>query len=101
MLTDLMGGEMTVRQHAGPGQSLSACGCSCPQVHRRGGRANCPRGARVGYVGPRRRILMVDNEEADRELLAQLLAPLGFQLAQAAVAAQEALEVLAAASGRT
>jgi len=43
-----------------------------------------PRLQRSGYLGPRRRILVVDNEEADRQLLADLLQPLGFEIEQAA-----------------
>ena len=37
----------------------------------------------TGYLGPRRRLLVVDNEETDRRLLADRLAPLGFSLLQA------------------
>ncbi|HMZ01517.1 MAG TPA: response regulator, partial [Burkholderiaceae bacterium] len=35
---------------------------------------------RIGYRGPRQRILVVDNEEADRELLGSMLRPLGFAI---------------------
>ena len=38
---------------------------------------------RIGYMGVRRRILIVDNEKIDRELLVSVLAPLGFELFQA------------------
>jgi CheY-like chemotaxis protein len=40
-------------------------------------------------------LLVVDNEEADRELLAQLLAPLGFELRTAA-SGHDALDLIAA-----
>jgi CheY-like chemotaxis protein len=46
-----------------------------------------------GYLGPRRRLLVVDNEEADRRLVVDRLAPLGFQLLQAA-SGEEALALL-------
>jgi len=49
---------------------------------------------RVGYDGPRRRILVVDNEEVDRLLLVSVLEPLGFELMQAANG-HEALEKVA------
>eukprot|EP01038_Epipyxis_sp_PR26KG_P019702 gene19702-27890_t len=49
---------------------------------------------RKGYAGERRRILVVDNEEPDRELLVQLLEPLGFELRQAA-SGHDALDLLA------
>ena len=38
------------------------------------------RAQRVGYEGARRRILVVDNEEADRDLIARWLLPLGFDV---------------------
>jgi CheY-like chemotaxis protein len=49
---------------------------------------------RLGYVGPRQRVLVVDNEEADRELLVQLLHPLGFEVRTAA-SGHDALDLLA------
>jgi CheY-like chemotaxis protein len=50
---------------------------------------------RRSYEGARRKILVVDNEEADRELLVQLLEPLGFELRTAA-SGHDALDLLAA-----
>ena len=38
----------------------------------------------VGYEGERRRILVVDNEKTDRDLLQRVLEPLGFIIQQAA-----------------
>jgi CheY-like chemotaxis protein len=49
---------------------------------------------RLGYAGPRQRVLVVDNEEADRELLVQLLQPLGFEVRTAA-SGHDALDLLA------
>ena len=37
----------------------------------------------IGYVGVRRRILIVDNEKADRDFLVSALEPIGFQVLQA------------------
>ncbi|MBU1359602.1 MAG: response regulator, partial [Gammaproteobacteria bacterium] len=51
--------------------------------------------ARRGYLGVRRTVLVVDNEEADRELLVQVLAPLGFELRTAA-SGHDALDLIAA-----
>jgi CheY-like chemotaxis protein len=49
----------------------------------------------TGYTGPRQRLLVVDNEEADRRLLADRLGPLGFALLQAD-SGEAALALLAA-----
>jgi PAS domain S-box-containing protein len=37
----------------------------------------------VGYEGPRQRILIVDDNSANRAVMAEMLAPLGFELAEA------------------
>jgi len=70
-----------------------------PEVHPGSLGADLPlaqvRRTRRGYQGPRRQILVVDNEEPDRELLVQLLAPLGFVLRTAA-SGHDALDLLAA-----
>lgn len=80
MLTDLMGGQMSVESEIGAGSSFRVR-LFLPQATRA---AETLRPAqRLGYVGVRRRILVVDNEKADRELLVSVLEPLGFQVAQA------------------
>ena len=86
MLTDVMGGKLTVES---PPPAGAATGCLfCLRVylpHLRAAQVERerPRVQRIGYTGVRRRILIVDNEETDRELLARVLEPLGFVLAQA------------------
>ncbi len=81
MLTDLMGGEMHVESTLGQG-SCFRVRLYLPQSTT--GAATLRQAQRVGYVGVRRRILIVDNEKTDREFLASVLEPLGFPLAQAA-----------------
>ncbi|GDY35824.1 ATP-binding protein [Acidovorax sp. NB1] len=99
MLTALMGGELTVSSTPGVG-SVFQVKLFLPEVHAEAlGKAAAPvaaqaRRARKGYIGERRRILVVDNEEPDRELLVQLLEPLGFELRQAA-SGHDALDLLA------
>ncbi|RYF30703.1 MAG: response regulator, partial [Comamonadaceae bacterium] len=103
MLTDLMGGEMKVQSTPGVG-SVFRVRLFLPRVHQApavAGRraaarlpAPAPR-ARRGYEGARRQLLVVDNEEADRELLVQVLAPLGFELRTAA-SGHDALDLIAA-----
>ena len=49
----------------------------------------------TAYKGVRRKILVVDNEEPDRELLIQLLTPIGFEVRSAA-SGHDCLDLLAA-----
>jgi CheY-like chemotaxis protein len=95
MLTDLMGGEMKVASTPGTG-SVFRIKLFLPEVHNAvvAAKPLAPR-PRRGYEGPRRKLLVVDNEEADRELLVQLLEPLGFELRTAA-SGHDALDLLAA-----
>jgi signal transduction histidine kinase/CheY-like chemotaxis protein/purine-cytosine permease-like protein len=93
MLTDLMGGEMTVASTPGQGTTFTIR-LFLPELHM--ALAPSVQAVRTGYEGRRRRILVVDNEEADRRLLADLLQPLGFQVGTAA-SGEEALAVLAIA----
>ncbi|MDD0839946.1 ATP-binding protein [Curvibacter sp. HBC61] len=98
MLTDLMGGELSVDSTPGQG-SVFRVRLFLPEVpaHSLAGPATqAPvQAPRSGYEGPRRRLLVVDNEEPDRELLVQLLQPLGFELRTAA-SGHDALDLLAA-----
>jgi len=102
MLTDLMGGELTVSSAPGVG-SVFKVKLFLPEVRvtpsAGGASADLPRPLvsrpRLGYAGPRRRLLVVDNEEADRELLVNLLQPLGFELRSAA-SGHDCLDLLTA-----
>jgi signal transduction histidine kinase/CheY-like chemotaxis protein len=90
MLTDLMGGEMTVSTRIGAG-TMFRVRLFLPEL--RGARAPLPAASRNAYAGARRRILVVDNEEVDRTLLARRLAAVGFDVLQAA-SGQAALGLL-------
>jgi signal transduction histidine kinase/purine-cytosine permease-like protein len=94
MLTDLMGGELTVESTPGVGTTFRLR-LFLPEVRDdRVGPAAPPR-RRIGYAGPRRCVLVVDNEEVDRGLIVSLLAPLGFTIRQAA-SGEACLALLAA-----
>ena len=94
MLAELMGGELTVRSTPGVGTRF-AIKLYLPELQARASQRERPQAQRhTGYLGPRRRLLVVDNEEADRRLLADRLAPLGFELLQAA-SGEAALALLA------
>ena len=90
MLTDLMGGELSV-ENPPEGGSRFRIRLFLPQSAQAA--ETLRRAQPVGYVGVRRRILIVDNEKTDREFLVSVLEPLGFQLEQAA-SGQEALELI-------
>jgi len=84
MLTALMGGELLVTSTPGVGTRFTVR-LYLPELHA--GASPRPRDVQarvVGYHGPRLRLLVVDNEETDRALLVERLAPLGFALQQAA-----------------
>ena len=83
MLTDLMGGEMTVTSTLGVG-TLFRIRLFLPELNDPRLAHELPRVARSGYAGARKRVLVVDNEEVDRDLLANLLEPLGFEIVKAA-----------------
>jgi len=97
MLTDLMGGQLTVRSEVGVGSTFSVrlflptithpLTSLTPAVSRR----------IVGYGGERRRVLVVDDSAVDRQLLSDLLEPLGFDVVQAA-SGTEALSIAGHAS---
>jgi signal transduction histidine kinase/purine-cytosine permease-like protein/DNA-binding NarL/FixJ family response regulator len=108
MLTDLMGGEMSVRSTpAGALAEPVADGAPSapragtvfrirlflPEVRAAAAARELPRVQRIGYVGVRKRLLVVDNEEVDRDLMVSVLSPLGFEVRQAA-SGHEALAVL-------
>jgi len=116
MLTDLMGGELTVSSRtvddglsSNPSANPSAnagvkAGVNAGAIAELS--SNAPSGTcfrirlflpaldaarlpaaaapRTAYAGPRRRVLVVDNEEVDRTLLATRLDALGFEVLQAA-----------------
>ena len=99
MLTDLMGGELTVVSTPDVG-SVFRVKLFLPEVRLAPGAAlSAPSSrahkARYGYAGTRRRVLVVDNEEADRELLVNVLEPLGFEIRTAA-SGHYCLDLLAA-----
>jgi len=94
MLTGLMGGELTVRSTPGVGSCFSVK-LYLPELRARASQRERPGAQRPsGYDGPRRCLLVVDNEAADRQLLVDRLAPLGFTLLQAA-SGEAALALLA------
>lgn len=87
LLTQLMGGELGVRSTLGRGSvftvRLYLSEIGAPAAGERA--AHRPL---VGYIGPRRRLLVVDDQPTQRQMLAGLLLPLGFDVAEAASGAE-------------
>jgi signal transduction histidine kinase/CheY-like chemotaxis protein len=81
LLTNVMGGDISVRSEVGKG-SVFRVKLLLSEVSR-------PRIASImedrvrGYVGPRQTILVVDDNEIQRDLVRDLLAPLGFEIVSA------------------
>jgi len=93
MLVQLMGGELTLASTPGAGATFQVR-LMLPRIHEEA-HATPPEPARTGYLGARRTVLVVDNEQVDRELLVHILAPLGFTVEQA-VSGPECLRQYAA-----
>ncbi|HSV52112.1 MAG TPA: ATP-binding protein [Burkholderiaceae bacterium] len=96
LLTELMGGEISVESALNHGsrfqvrlylRELTAFDSHAVEDHRR----------LTGYAGPRRELLLVDDQPEQRQLLAALLVPLGFAVREAA----SGLECLQAVLGST
>jgi len=87
MLTDLMGGELKVTSAVGQGTRFELR-LFLPSLHAGAVSAQARRAARIGFEGPARRVLVIDNEEADRQLLRAILEPLGFDVRLAASGAE-------------
>ncbi len=101
MLTDLMGGELTVASQTGQGTTFKVR-LFLPELRDVGAVAGTGGGAagkasasapRTGYLDERQRVLVVDNEESDRDMLQRWLQPLGFEV-MLATSGHDALRLL-------
>jgi CheY-like chemotaxis protein len=82
LLTNVMGGDITVTSEVGKGSifrlKLLLSEVSRPRI------ASAQEDRVRGYVGPRQRLLVVDDNEIQRNLVRDMLAPLGFTVATSA-----------------
>ena len=83
MFADVMGGELKLDRSLASGTRFIVR-LFLPQMHGAQAAMPQPPRQRTGYEGPRKRILIVDNERDDREMLAGILEFLGFKVTQAA-----------------
>ena len=81
MLTHIMGGELAVKSRVGAGSSFHLK-IYLPEVHVPRPRLKLE-DQMSGYVGPSKRILVVDDQASQRLLLKEMLLPLGFDIVEA------------------
>ena len=89
-LVRLMGGDLSLRSELGLG-SLFWFELSLPRGDAAKSASRVSPDVVTGYDGPRRRILIVDDVEANRTMLTELLRPIGFETFEA-IHGQDALE---------
>ncbi|MET0543345.1 MAG: ATP-binding protein, partial [Variovorax sp.] len=82
LLTSLMGGELRLATTSSEGSTFSVR-VYLREVADPGPRAE-PQRAISGYFGPRRTLLVVDDQPVQRQMLAGMLMPLGFDIREAA-----------------
>ncbi len=82
LLAELMGGQVSLRSEVGVGSTFTVK-LYLPYVARPA-IAIRPESEIDGYLGPRRRLLVVDDHPTQRRLLADLLRPKGFLVDEAA-----------------
>lgn len=90
-LTQAMGGELKVESTPGQG-SLFRLEVELPELPQHGSSSAKATSQQeiVGYRGPARRLLVVDDKASNRHVLRDMLTPLGFQVSEA-VNGQDAL----------
>jgi len=93
MLTELMGGELSARSREGAGSTFTVR-LFLPELRDPAPQESTATMDRRGFVGPARRVLVVDNEADGRALLALLLEPLGFAV-RCAASGHDALDLVA------
>jgi CheY-like chemotaxis protein/anti-sigma regulatory factor (Ser/Thr protein kinase) len=80
LLTEIMGGDLSVESTPGEGSTfrvslmLSSLHTSRPES------MTSPARRIYGYKGPRRKIMVVDDESSHRQVIRAMLAPLGFEI---------------------
>jgi signal transduction histidine kinase/CheY-like chemotaxis protein/purine-cytosine permease-like protein len=83
LLTSLMGGELTVRSRPGEGSTFTAR-LYLSEVSPPAARGMTHHRPVSGYIGARRSLLVVDDHPTQRQMLAGMLLPLGFDVREAA-----------------
>lgn len=87
LLTSLMGGELTVRSAPGEGSTFTVR-LYLSEVAPPAARSVTHHRPVSGYIGARRSLLIVDDHPTQRQMLAGMLLPLGFDIREAATGSE-------------
>ncbi|GEN27382.1 hybrid sensor histidine kinase/response regulator [Halovibrio variabilis] len=80
LLTDIMGGDLSVSSTLGKG-SIFKASLMLSSLHTPRPESMSPSARRIyGYEGPRRKIMVVDDETSHRQIIRAMLAPLDFEI---------------------
>ncbi|MET4578559.1 signal transduction histidine kinase/CheY-like chemotaxis protein/purine-cytosine permease-like protein [Ottowia thiooxydans] len=102
LIAQMMGGELSLRSKPGEGSVFSLrlyLPRTVPDAAHLKRAAHSLRPV-TGYEGPRRTLLVVDDQPLHRQLLAGLLVPLGFNVVEAA-SGEECVEILGSCGTRS
>ncbi|WP_347566387.1 response regulator [Scytonema sp. UIC 10036] len=81
-LVQMMGGELKVKSTLGKG-SVFWFDLEIPEVILQSGAKSVQKPNIIGFLGAKRKVLVVDDKWANRSVLVNLLQPLGFEVAEA------------------
>ncbi|NJM69193.1 MAG: AAA family ATPase [Scytonema sp. RU_4_4] len=81
-LVQMMGSELKVKSTLGQG-SVFWLDLDLPEVFQQSDVQSLDKGNIIGFIGPARKVLVVDDKWANRSVLVNLLQPLGFEVTEA------------------